>query len=73
MSTIMTELYRARNGKIFHAPECWAAGERSEWLWARSRTYLQVLEDSHGLNIYPCKHCLPPTYNPLTDEGERTA
>lgn len=58
------ELYRSRNGKVFHLPDCGVSGERNEWLWARPFTYLQVLEGIHGLGVHPCKTCLPPHRTP---------
>lgn len=62
------ELYRSRRGETFHAPGCYIPGGRSEWLWARPRTYQQVLEDSQHLGIQPCKRCLPPTPTPTPEE-----
>ena len=51
-------------GDIFHLPSCTTSGSRHLWLWATHKTYLQVLEGTHGKRLYPCPQCLPPNYRP---------
>lgn len=61
-------LNRSLKGDTFHLPDCTVSGVKRPWLWARSRTYLEVLEDIHGLSVYPCTRCLGPTYMPPPED-----
>ena len=62
-------LLLSRNRKTFHKPGCAAMGYLAKpWKEVKNLTYLQVLETTHGLGIYPCGRCLPPTYMPLPEE-----
>lgn len=61
-------LVRSVKGDTFHLPECKVPGARIPWHWADDRTYLQVLEGIHGLGVYACARCLPPTYMPAPED-----
>ena len=61
-------LLLSAKGDTFHIPGCTVYGSRQIWLWATHKTYLQVLEGVHGMKIYPCAKCLPPTYMPAPED-----
>lgn len=55
----LTYLVRTKQGKMIHRRGCHYAGFGKPWIWAESKSALEILEGINGLGIGLCKHCKP--------------